>query len=88
MAHDMATERPIDLVRVRYVDGEGDEHVLRLEQAADVPFEDGRMRGRSPATATSGTQRAGSPTLSQFSLGMTIVWPNGQARVTLVDYVC
>ncbi|MET9509907.1 TnsA-like heteromeric transposase endonuclease subunit [Streptomyces flavidovirens] len=35
--------RDIDLVRVRYVDGEGTEHLIRLEEAADTPFEDGRM---------------------------------------------
>lgn len=35
--------REIDLVRVRYVDAEGIEHVVRLEEASRVPFEDGRM---------------------------------------------
>ncbi|MEU5344475.1 TnsA-like heteromeric transposase endonuclease subunit [Streptomyces sp. NPDC020766] len=35
--------RDIDMVRVRYVDPEGLQHLVRLEQAADVPFEDGRM---------------------------------------------
>ncbi|MFI5700878.1 TnsA-like heteromeric transposase endonuclease subunit [Streptomyces xanthochromogenes] len=35
--------RDIDLVRVRYVDAEGVEHLVRLEEAADVPFEDGQM---------------------------------------------
>ncbi|MFF0157243.1 TnsA-like heteromeric transposase endonuclease subunit [Streptomyces sp. NPDC005263] len=35
--------RDIDLVRVRYVDSGGLQHLVRLEEAADVPFEDGRM---------------------------------------------
>ncbi|MFF2128391.1 hypothetical protein ACFVW1_23935 [Streptomyces olivochromogenes] len=35
--------RDIDMVRVRYVDSEGFQHLVRLEEAADVPFEDGRM---------------------------------------------
>ncbi|MEV4943011.1 hypothetical protein [Streptomyces zaomyceticus] len=38
-----ALVREIDLVRVRYVDAEGAEHLVRLEEAADVRFEDGRM---------------------------------------------
>ena len=49
MGHDVAAERPIDLVRVRYIDGGGDEHVLRLEQAAGVAFEDGRMARAIPS---------------------------------------
>jgi hypothetical protein len=49
VGHDVAGERPIDLVRVRYVDGDGREHVLRLEQAAGVSFEDGRMARSIPS---------------------------------------
>ncbi len=41
--------RDIDLVRVRYVDAEGIEHLSRLEDAADVPFEDGRMARAIPS---------------------------------------
>ncbi|WP_242433327.1 MULTISPECIES: TnsA-like heteromeric transposase endonuclease subunit [unclassified Streptomyces] len=35
--------RDIDMVRVRYVDSEGLQHLVRLDEAADVPFENGRM---------------------------------------------
>lgn len=35
--------REIDLVRVRYIDADGLEHLVRLEEVSDVPFEDGRM---------------------------------------------
>jgi len=35
--------RDIDVVRVRYVDSEGVQHLVRLEEAADLPFENGRM---------------------------------------------
>jgi hypothetical protein len=49
VGHDVAGERPIDLVRVRYVDGDGCDHVLRLEQAAGVSFEDGRMARSIPS---------------------------------------
>ncbi|MDX2962029.1 TnsA-like heteromeric transposase endonuclease subunit [Streptomyces acidiscabies] len=35
--------RDIDMVRVRYADSAGHQHLVRLEEAADVPFEDGRM---------------------------------------------
>ncbi|MFI5761987.1 TnsA-like heteromeric transposase endonuclease subunit [Streptomyces sp. NPDC051563] len=35
--------RGFDLVRVRYVDAEGIERLVRLEEAAGVLFEDGRM---------------------------------------------
>lgn len=38
-----ALVRDIDLVRVRYVDAEGVERLVRLEEAACVRFEDGRM---------------------------------------------
>jgi hypothetical protein len=47
--HDVAGERPIDLVRVRYVDGDGRERVVRVEQAAGVSFEDGRMARSIPS---------------------------------------
>jgi hypothetical protein len=49
VSDDTASEQPIDLVRVRYVDGDGCEHVVRLEQAADVSFEDGRMARPIPS---------------------------------------
>jgi len=35
--------RDIDVVRVRYVDSEGVQHLVRLEEAADLPLENGRM---------------------------------------------
>ncbi|WP_235882543.1 TnsA-like heteromeric transposase endonuclease subunit [Streptomyces apricus] len=35
--------REIDLVRVRYIDADGIGHLVRLEEASDVPFENGRM---------------------------------------------
>lgn len=44
-----ASAREIDLVRVRYVDTEGDEHLVRLQEAAGVPFEDGRMARAIPS---------------------------------------
>lgn len=44
-----ASAREIDLVRVRYVDAEGVEHLVRLEEAADVRFEDGRMARAIPS---------------------------------------
>ncbi|MFE7076318.1 TnsA-like heteromeric transposase endonuclease subunit [Streptomyces sp. NPDC057620] len=35
--------RGIDMVRVRYVDSQGVQHLVRWEEAADVPFENSRM---------------------------------------------
>jgi hypothetical protein len=42
-------ERPVDLVRVRYLDGDGREHFVRLEQARDTAFERGRMARAIPS---------------------------------------
>jgi hypothetical protein len=59
VGHDVADERPIDLVRVRYVDGDGCEHVVRLKQAAGVSFEDARMARSIPTSP--GGRRLSSP---------------------------
>jgi hypothetical protein len=49
VGYDVVGERRIDLIRVRYVDDDGREHVVRLEQASGVSFEDGRMARAIPS---------------------------------------
>ncbi|MGI5238709.1 TnsA-like heteromeric transposase endonuclease subunit [Dactylosporangium sp. CA-139066] len=49
MGHDVAGERPVDLVRVRYIDRDGREHLTPLDRVTAVPFEDGRMARRVPS---------------------------------------
>ncbi|SOE07655.1 TnsA-like heteromeric transposase endonuclease subunit [Streptomyces sp. Ag109_G2-15] len=41
--------RDVDVVRVRYVDSEGVQHLVPLEEAADLPFENGRMVREIPS---------------------------------------